>query len=162
MPPCTKYLAKISTSRPWDISKIQHFHFQPFQLCDISGISQHLDDKLSRANVFIAQSSKPSNRVGCVISANRHLHSSTFRYRNITRSRWFVCPLTLGGSARVQICWRLVFAGGVWRPLWSKLSPIQRARNFLRAYFTDFVERWVESVFKWTLNVSFCFFAKEK
>ena len=35
-------------------STIQHFHFQAFQLCSIS-TSQHLDDKLSGENIFIAQ-----------------------------------------------------------------------------------------------------------
>ena len=41
------------------ISTIQHSYFQAFQLCHIS-TSQHLRDKLSRANIFIAQLSKPT------------------------------------------------------------------------------------------------------
>ena len=36
------------------ISTIQNSHFEAFQLCHISTY-QHLEDKLSRANIFIAQ-----------------------------------------------------------------------------------------------------------
>ena len=54
MSPYIKFLPKISTSQQWDISTIQHFHFQAFQLCGIS-TSQHLDDKLSGENIFIVQ-----------------------------------------------------------------------------------------------------------
>ena len=69
--------------------------FQAFQrLCDIS--TSQLLDKLSPGQRFHSSVIKV-NRGARVISATRHLNRSTFRYRNITRSRSFLCPLSLGG-----------------------------------------------------------------
>ena len=78
--------------KDFHFSTLRHLNrpyiFQAFQqLCDIA-TSQHLD-KLSLGQRFHSSVIKV-NREARVISATRHLNRSTFRYRNIMRSRSIV------------------------------------------------------------------------